>query len=136
MAVADDAENRADGLAPRTPWRAEDSEATAREKVGESTLESGRRIAERERVPGGGRYEPTVGEHLRLGQFLQGMEKASEQDLRVICAQLAKLALLVYPATIRGLAHEAAENLSGHAWGAERMESLAEDLIQAIKDAH
>lgn len=86
-------------------------------------------------LAGNGRFEPTVGEHLRLGQFLRDTEKADEAGLRDLCRRLAHMALLVYPATIRGLAWEAAENLSGKPWAEERGEVLLRELLGNVKGA-
>lgn len=55
--------------------------------------------------------EPTVGEQLRLGEFLKLLDKASEDDLRTICRRMAEQVLVVYPAAIRYLARESAKNL-------------------------
>lgn len=90
-------------------------------------------LGERSRVAG--RFEPTVGEHLRLGQFVAAIEKASPDQLRDLCKRLAQQALLVYPAMLRGLAWEAAENLAAKPWGEERSEELVAELVSKVKGA-
>lgn len=60
-----------------------------------------------------GGIEPTIGEELRLAEFLKGVDRASEADLRALMPSLARQLLVVYPATMRWLARSAAENLAG-----------------------
>ena len=55
--------------------------------------------------------EPSVGEHLRLAEFLKGIDELTLEELREVTALLAKQALLMQPAAIRWLAKEAARNL-------------------------
>jgi len=55
--------------------------------------------------------EPTVGEHLRLAEFLRKIEKLDRDELLEITKLLAKQALVSHPSVIRYLAHEAARNL-------------------------
>lgn len=78
-------------------------------------------------------FAPTVGEHVRLGQFLSALERADEKTLRAMCGDLARLALMTYPAMIRGLAWQAAENLSGRFSEAQTREDLAARLIERIQ---
>lgn len=74
--------------------------------------------------------EPTVGEQLRLGEFLKLLEKATESELREICKQMAQQVLVVYPSAMRYLAREAAANLSGRPWSEEASETLLNALNQ------
>lgn len=72
--------------------------------------------------------EPTVGEQLRLGEFLKTLERAGEPELRELCRAMARQVLLVYPAAMRYLAREAARNLSGQPWSEEASSKLVEAL--------
>ena len=76
---------------------------------------------ERERDNG---LEPTVGDQLRLREFLLGLDKASEAELRELCGMMARQVMLVYPAAVRFLAREAARNLQGEPWSAGRSQEL------------
>lgn len=80
-------------------------------------------------------FEPTVGEHVRLGQFLSMLERADEKTLRSTCADLGRLALLTYPAMIRGLAWQAAENLSGKFGNTDNREALAAKLLAQLRSS-
>jgi hypothetical protein len=82
---------------------------------------------ERERDNG---LEPTVGEHLRLAQFLQALEKANEAELREIAKKMAEQVLVVYPSALRYLSREAARNLAGQPWTQESSDRLL-DALQA-----
>lgn len=84
---------------------------------------------------GAGRFEPTVGDHLRLGQFVAAIDQASPDQLRDLCKRLAQQSLLVYPAMLRGLAQEAAENLAGKPWGQQRSDELVAELTGRVKGA-
>lgn len=84
---------------------------------------------------GAGRFEPTVGDHLRLGQFVAAIDQASPDQLRDLCKRLAQQSLLVYPAMLRGLAQEAAENLAGKPWGERRSDELVAELTSRVKGA-
>lgn len=79
------------------------------------------------------RFEPTVGEHLRLGQFLRVIEQADERALRVMCGELARLALLVYPSTIRGLVWQSAEDLKNQMNGDQRSQDMAREVLQKLQ---
>ncbi len=72
--------------------------------------------------------EPTVGEHMRLAQFLQALEKANEAELREISRKMAEQVLVVYPSALRYLAREAARNLGGGLWSKESSTRLLEAL--------
>jgi hypothetical protein len=72
--------------------------------------------------------EPTVGEHMRLAQFLQALEKANEAELREISRKMAEQVLVVYPSALRYLAREAARNLGGELWSKESSTRLLEAL--------
>jgi len=72
--------------------------------------------------------EPTVGEQLRLGEFLKALEQASEQELRQMCRVMAQQVLITYPSAMRYLAREAARNLSGAPWSVESSARLMEAL--------
>lgn len=84
---------------------------------------------------GVGRFEPTVGDHLRLGQFVAAIDQASPDQLRDLCKRLAQQSLLVYPAMLRGLAQEAAENLASKPWGQERSDELVAELTSRTRGA-
>jgi hypothetical protein len=84
-------------------------------------------LAHPERGQDGG-FEPTVGEQIRLGQFINALERANEDELRTIAKTLAQQVLVTYPAAIRYLAKEAAANLAGHAWSKESSERLLNAL--------
>lgn len=75
-----------------------------------------------------GGFEPTIGEELRLAEFLKGLDKANEDELRTIAKQMAQQILVVYPSAMRWLAREAARNLSGQFWG----EQQSHDLLIAL----
>lgn len=72
--------------------------------------------------------EPTVGEQLRLGEFLNALERASEQELRQLCRAMAQQVLITYPSAMRYLAREAARNLAGVPWREESSERLMKAL--------
>lgn len=76
--------------------------------------------------------EPTVGEQLRLAEFLKALDRASEADLREISRKMAQQVLVTYPSALRYLAREAAKNLAGDPW---RVES-SERLMQALAAPH
>lgn len=73
--------------------------------------------------------EPTVGEHLRLAEFLRKIEKLDRNELLEITKLLAKQALVSHPSVIRYLAHEAARNL-----GDKGFKDWTEEVI-SIKSA-
>ena len=134
MAVAEGARDP-DEQWQRVPWRAEGGNGENPQAVAPDAVDGRDSSASSASFAGNGRFEPTVGEHIRLGQFLRDIEKADEAGLRDLCRRLAHMALLVYPATIRGLAWEAAENLSGRPWGEERGEALLQELLGKVKGA-
>lgn len=68
--------------------------------------------------------EPTVGEQLRLAQFVNALDRANEQELREIAKQMAQQVLVTYPSALRFLAREAAKNLAGQPWSPESSEKL------------
>ena len=73
-------------------------------------------------------FEPTVGEELRLAQFLNGLDRANESELREISKAMARQILVVYPSAMRWLAREAAQNLQGVHWRSESSEKLLHAL--------
>lgn len=73
-------------------------------------------------------FEPTVGEHLRLAEFTNALDRANESELRQIAKLMAQQVLVTYPAAMRFLATEAARNLSGHYWSKENSEKLVHAL--------
>lgn len=75
--------------------------------------------------------EATVGEHLRLAEFLKGLDRLGEAELRQISRQMAYQVLMVHPAAMRFLAREAAKNLSGVPWSAEASATLIEALTKS-----
>jgi hypothetical protein len=76
--------------------------------------------------------EPTVGEQLRLAEFLKALEKANEAELREISKQMAQQILVVYPAAIRYLSREAARNMAGEPWTKES----SDRLLTALEAPH
>lgn len=72
--------------------------------------------------------EPTVGEQLRLGEFLKKLDELGEAELKELCRLMAHQVLVVYPSAMRFLAREAAANLSGQPWSAEASETLMQAL--------
>lgn len=76
--------------------------------------------------------EPTVGEQLRLGEFLKKLDGLGEAELKELCRAMAQQVLLVYPSAMRFLAREAAKNLSGHPWSAEASETLMRALQRGV----
>ena len=72
--------------------------------------------------------EPTVGEQLRLAQFLNALEKANEDELRQIARAMAQQVLVTFPSAMRFLAREAARNLAGQPWSSEASEKLVTTL--------
>jgi thymidylate synthase ThyX len=72
--------------------------------------------------------EPTVGEHMRLAQFLKALDKANEAELREIARKMAEQVMVVFPSALRYLAREAAKNLAGQAWSKESSDRLLEAL--------
>ena len=76
-----------------------------------------------ERGPDDG-LEPTVGEQLRLAQFLNALDKANEAELREIARAMAQQVLVTFPSAMRFLAREAARNLAGQPWSPEASEKL------------
>jgi len=73
-------------------------------------------------------FEPTVGEHLRLAEFNNALDRAGERELREIAKVMAKQVLVMYPAAMRFLASEAAKNLGGYYWGEEHSARMMEAL--------
>lgn len=73
-------------------------------------------------------FEPTVGEHLRLAEFTNALDRANEDELRQIAKLMAQQVLVTYPAAMRFLATEAARNLSGYYWSKENSEKLVHAL--------
>lgn len=53
--------------------------------------------------PAGTGIDPSVNELLRLREFVEGLSKLSEGELRSIATDLAELAMVTYPASIRWL---------------------------------
>ena len=80
---------------------------------------------ERERDNG---LEPTVGEQLRLAQFVNALDKANEDELRTIAKQMAQQVMVTFPSALRFLAREAARNLAGQPWSPEASEKLMATL--------
>lgn len=80
-------------------------------------------------------FEPTVGEQLRLSQFLTQLERIGEEELRALCRQMAVQVLVTHPAAMRWLAREAARNLSGQVWSEEHSRKLLAGLQGRDLDA-
>jgi len=57
--------------------------------------------------------EPSVGDLLRLRQFVDGLEKCGEPELREICKLMAQQVFVCHPAVVRWLTKEAANSLGG-----------------------
>lgn len=68
--------------------------------------------------------EATVGEQIRLGQFLAALDGLGASELRDLCRMMAQQVLVMYPAAMRYMANEAARNLSGASWSVEKSEEL------------
>jgi hypothetical protein len=60
---------------------------------------------------------------------MKAIDQLGPEELRDLAKRLAQMALMVYPAMIRGLAREAAQNLAGVPWGMERGGKMADELI-------
>lgn len=50
--------------------------------------------------------EPSINELLKLREFNEGLRGLNEEELRTLCSQLAELALVGYPSSIRWLMRE------------------------------
>lgn len=74
--------------------------------------------------------EATVGEQLRLGQFLSALDDLGREELKDLCRMMAQQVLVTYPSAMRYLAHEAARNLGGAMWDEKRSEELLELLLK------
>jgi hypothetical protein len=74
--------------------------------------------------------EPSVGEMLRLQEFLNGVRKLNERELRALCEKMAYQNLVGFPATLRWLAHEAARSAYSES---ERLRISAELVDQVVK---
>jgi len=75
--------------------------------------------------------EPSVGDLLRLRAFLDGLEKAGEEDLREICRSMAQQVFVTHPAVVRYLSREAASAL-----GSVHRQEVGEVLVRKLrKDA-
>lgn len=74
--------------------------------------------------------EATVGEQLRLGQFLSAIEDLGREELKELCKTMAQQVLVVYPSAMRYLAHEAARNLGGAPWDEKRSDELLGMLLR------
>tara|TARA_B100001059_G_scaffold235537_1_gene281519 strand:+ start:668 stop:868 length:201 start_codon:yes stop_codon:yes gene_type:complete len=59
------------------------------------------------------KIEPSLNDQLRYTQFVRGIEKLDQAELKEVTLELAKLALLMQPAALRWAASEAATNLGG-----------------------
>jgi hypothetical protein len=79
--------------------------------------------------------EPTVGEQLRLAQFVKALDKANEEELRAIAKQMAQQVLVTFPSALRFLAREAARNLAGEPWSPEASKKLMTALAGEDKGA-
>jgi hypothetical protein len=73
--------------------------------------------------------EPSVGEMLRLNEFLEGIKKLGEQELRALCSRMAHQNLVAYPATLRWLAREAARSAFSEGERRRIGEALVEELV-------
>ncbi len=60
-----------------------------------------------------GIFEPTIGDQMRLDQFLSGLEKMGREELLQAVEMLAQHFFVAHPASVRWLAGEAARNLGG-----------------------
>ena len=100
--------------------------------VGKQLASPGMSSAHAEREMDNG-LEPTVGEQLRLAQFVNALDKASEDELRTIAKQMAQQVLVTFPSALRFLAREAARNLAGQPWSAESSEKLLDALTAPEK---
>lgn len=81
--------------------------------------------------PGDQGIEPSVGEMLRLQQFLTGMRRLNERELRAICEKMAYQTLVAYPATVRWLAHEAARGAFSDSERKRMSDRLVEQVVKS-----
>lgn len=91
-------------------------------------------MIEHPEATGDSSFEPTVGEQLRLAQFTNALDRASEEELREISKVMAKQVLVIYPAAMRFLATEAAKNMAGHYWSEARSQELLQGLTTGASE--
>jgi hypothetical protein len=72
--------------------------------------------------------EPSVGDLLRLQQFLSGLEKCGEVELREICKSMAQQVFVCHPAVVRWLTREAVNSIGG-----VHREWVGELLVRKLK---
>ena len=68
-------------------------------------------VAQHPEAEGVNCLEPTIGDQIRLDQFLQSMQSAGEEEVREALALLAHQFFVSGPSQVRYLAREAARNL-------------------------
>jgi hypothetical protein len=73
--------------------------------------------------------EPSVGELLRLRQFLDGVEKLKEKDLKELCGKLAYQVLVLHPSVVRFLVKE----IAGAPFTASRREQIRQEVVAAVQ---
>jgi hypothetical protein len=73
--------------------------------------------------------EPSVGDLLRLKEFLDGVEKAGERELRELCRLMARSVFVSHPATVRWLSREAAAGL-----GSVHRQQVGETLVRKLRE--
>jgi hypothetical protein len=73
--------------------------------------------------------EPSVGELLRLRQFLSGIEKLGEKELRELCGQLAHHVLVLHPSVVRFLVKE----IAGAPFTAQHRDEIRQEVVAAVK---
>jgi hypothetical protein len=59
------------------------------------------------------RIEPSVNDQLRYGKLVKELDKLDRDSLLAISKDLARLALIMQPASMRWAVTEAAKNLAG-----------------------
>lgn len=76
-----------------------------------------------------GIFEPTIGDQMRLDQFLSGLERMGREELVQAAEALARHFFISHPASVRWLAGEAARNL-GDSYGAKPCSNYGSDECQ------
>lgn len=66
---------------------------------------------------------------LRLNEFLEGVKKLGEHDLRALCSTMGRQNLVSYPSALRWLAKEAAPNACNESERSRTGETLVEELV-------
>jgi len=73
--------------------------------------------------------EPSVGELLRLRQFMRGIEELGEKELRELCGRLAHHVLVLHPSVVRFLMKE----IAGAPFTAQRRGEIHQGVVAAVE---